>query len=161
MFQRLSENEKSATGPTLGRFLDSVETPAVVMRTFIGNPMYTTPDALDEIKEKYIGQLDVSDLFYKDFNDIPLKDLYKAFPAAELIMSARQAGKMFDSNCDAGGMSVDTHCGRKQLTVQKYVERIAIDRPRAVIALADEVSGRKLSCQMEIRLFLNEPAGFQ
>jgi hypothetical protein len=101
--------------------------------------MYTTPDALDEIKEKYLGQLDVADLFYKDFNDIPLRDLYKRFPVTELIMSARQAGKTFESNCDAGGMSVDTHCGRKQLTVQKYVERIAIDRPRAVIALADEV----------------------
>ncbi len=37
-------------------------------------------------------------------------------------------------------MSIETFGGRKKLTVEDYLSRIAIDHPRVVVAMADEVS---------------------
>ena len=103
--------------------------------------LYTTPDAIDEIAEAHIGQLDIADLVYKDFQNIPLSKLYSQKENVKLILSARSNGThKGDSNCDAGGMNVDSHAGRKQLNVADYLSRIAIDKPKVVIAMADEVS---------------------
>jgi hypothetical protein len=145
MFKRLNDRSPKSDGPSLGKFLNTIDTPAPVLRTFIGNPLFTTPDALNVIKEDYLGQLDVTDLVFKGFDDIPLSKLYTQFPQVQQILSARQSGSKFDSNCDAGGMNVDSLSGRKQLTVQKYVDRVRIDQPKILIALADEVYSPKVA----------------
>ena len=139
MFERDAKVSKQELSPTLGKFLGEIETPAVVLSSFLGNPLFTTPDALNEEKDQYLCQLDVVDLVFKDFKDMELTKLYKSFSTVNHILSARISGKKYDSNCDASGMSVDTHNGRKPLTVQNYVERAIIDKPKVVIALADEV----------------------
>ena len=139
MFKILESNQNDTESVRLGEFMNTIPTPAPILRTFIGNPLYTTPDAINEVKENYLGQLDVADLVYKDFKDIPLAKLYKNFENVQKIMSGRQSGKKYDSNCDAGGMNIETNCGRKQLNVARYVERVVIDKPSVVVALADEV----------------------
>jgi hypothetical protein len=147
MFKRLDDRSPKSDGPSLGKLLNTIDTPAPVLRTFIGNPLFTTPDALNVIKEDYLGQLDVTDLVFKGFEDIPLSKLYTQFPQVQQILSARQSGSKFDSNCDAGGMNVDSLSGRKQLTVQKYVDRVRIDQPKILIALADEVYSPKVALE--------------
>lgn len=139
MFKILESNQNDTERVRLGDFMNTIPTPAPILRTFIGNPLYTTPDAINEVKDNYLGQLDVADLVYKDFKDIPLAKLYKNFENVQKIMSGRQSGKKYDSNCDAGGMNIETNCGRKQLNVARYVERVVIDKPSVVVALADEV----------------------
>lgn len=141
MFERYSDSVEEINQPSLGKFYGYVETPAPLLRTFIGNPLYTTPDAIDEIKEYYLGQLDVVDLVFKDFGDIPLSKLCTNIAAVQHVLSARpSARKTGDSNCDANGMSIDSHCGRKQLNVATYLARIKIEKPKVVVALADEVT---------------------
>lgn len=140
MFERDLASFKSANEPSLGKFSGNIDTPAPILRTFLGNPLYTTPDAIDEISEQYLGQLDVVDIVYKDFGDIPLTKLCTKIGAVKHVLSARPSGgKAGDSNCDANGMSIDSHCGRKQLNVLNYLNRIKIENPKVVIALADEV----------------------
>eukprot|EP01032_Pedospumella_encystans_P026421 gene26421-29852_t len=141
-FDRTDVKEQtSGLGPTAGKFLGSIATPALITRTLIGNPLYTTPDAINEIKDDFLGQLDIADLVYKDFEDIPLTKLYTQFNNVKFILSGRQAGgRKIESNCDSGGMNIDTHNGRKQLNVEKYLHRIAIDQPKVIVALADEVN---------------------
>ena len=143
-FDRTDVKEQtSGLGPTAGKFLGSIATPALITRTLIGNPLYTTPDAINEIKDDFLGQLDIADLVYKDFEDIPLAKLYTQFNNVKFILSGRQAGgRKIESNCDSGGMNIDTHNGRKQLNVEKYLHRISIDQPKVIVALADEVSAR-------------------
>lgn len=143
MFVRKSSSADCNRQPSVGLFLNSISTPAPVLRTFLGNPLYTTPDAIDEIPvdDPYFGQLDIADLVYKDFKGTPLSDLCKPFKQVQQILSGRQSGKKFDSNCDAGGMSLDTHCGRKVLSVQQFIERVSVDKPNVLIPLADEVQG--------------------
>lgn len=140
MFKRQADQKAADNGPSLGLFLNSIQTPAPVLKTFIGNPLFTTPDALDEITDAYLGQLDVADLVFKDFGDIPVSRLYTQFFQVKHMLSGRQSGKKSESNCDASGMSIDTNCGRKHLTVPTFVERIKVDQPKVVIALADEVA---------------------
>ncbi|KAJ1423902.1 tRNA-guanine(15) transglycosylase-like protein [Ochromonadaceae sp. CCMP2298] len=136
----------STTGTTLStrRFLGCVDTPALLARTYTGNPLYTTPDAIDEIEAPFLAQLEIGDLLFRDFKDIPLNKLSKQHKHSRLVLSARPLGKAA-AGCDAGGMNVDTHSGRRQVDVQAYLRRIAIDRPRVVVAMADEVgcAGRK------------------
>lgn len=139
MFVRELKSEKQELLPTVGKFLGEIETPAVVISSFLGNPLFTTPDAINEEKEPQLCQLDVADVVFKDFQNIELSKLYKPFDNVSHIMSGRVSGKKYDSNCEASGLSIDTHNGRKQLTVQKYAERVMIDKPKVVIALADEV----------------------
>lgn len=140
-FERYSgENGVMDTGPCVGKFLCSIDTPALISRTLIGNPLYTTPDAINEMHDDILGQLDIADLVYKDFGDIPMSKLYTQFDNVKFIVSSRQAGgKKCESNCDASGMNIDTHNGRKPLNVANYLHRISIDQPKVVIALADEV----------------------
>lgn len=140
-FDRIDLGKHASTqGPAAGNFLGSIATPALITRTLIGNPLYTTPDAINEIKDDFLGQLDIADLVYKDFEDIPMAKLYTRFENVKFILSGRQAGgRKIESNCDSGGMNIDTHNGRKQLNVEKYLNRIAIDKPKVIVALADEV----------------------
>lgn len=142
MFERDLTSFRSVNEPSLGKFMGNIATPAPLLRTFLGNPLYTTPDAIDEIKEPYLGQLDVTDTVYKDFGDIPLSKLCTKIGAVQHVLSARQASgnKSGDSNCDANGMNIDSHSGRKQLNVATYLSRIKIDNPKVVVALADEVN---------------------
>jgi len=135
--------------PSTGIFLGAIQTPAPLLRTYIGNPIYTTPDAIDEIEEPCIAQLDVSDVLFKEFGEIPMSELYSRNKRVQLMLSARGMGKPANS-CDASGMHIDSHNGRKALTVKEYLQRITIDKPRVVIALADEVSvtiGKKRLCK--------------
>lgn len=140
-FERVPiDSGASIAGPSAGKFLGSFETPALITRTLLGNPLYTTPDAINEIKDDVLGQLDIADIVYKDFEDLPLSKLYTQFDNVKFVLSGRQAGgRKIESNCDAGGMNIDTHNGRKQLNVDKYLRRISIDQPKVVIAMADEV----------------------
>jgi hypothetical protein len=141
MFSRDSAIEKE--GPRVGCFLSMIQTPAPLCRTFMGNPLYTTPDALDEISFPFLGQLDIADLVHRDFKDLPLDKLFTKKDNCVWILSGRSSGgaqQATESNCDSAGMSIDTQAGRKLVNVSDYVQRLKIDCPPAVIAFADEVN---------------------
>lgn len=118
-----------------------VETPCVVLASFMGNLLYTPP-SLSQEGWLLLGQLELTDVIEKDFGDVPLSAL--CAPAAQggsgprLIMSARSMTR----GCGVGtkrGVDMDAPGGRKAITPQKLAARLAVDRPLAVIALADEV----------------------
>lgn len=123
-----------ALGALLG-----IPTPAPILRTHIGNPAFTTPDQLDEFSSSFFGQLDISDLIEKPFKQTPIAKLFQPHRHVKLILSGRSIAGGQNVGCDAGGLKVDTHTGRKRVTADKYLERINIDNPGIVVALADEV----------------------
>ena len=128
-----------------------VDTPCVVLPTYMGNLLFTPPSLADPISPHIVrlGQLELTDVIEKDFGDIPLSQL--CVPAApggtgpRLIMSCRSMTR----GCGVGtklGVDVDAPGGRKTITPKKLATRVRIDQPLAVVALADEVcmtSGHK------------------
>lgn len=121
-----------------GKFLNCIQTPAPIVPTYAGNPLYTTPDAIDEALFPYIGQVNVSDVVYKDYSDISVHQLYKHNPLVKLLLSGRSM-RSDTSNCESGGLNVNTHNGRRQLTIDQFAKRMLIDHPQVVISMADEV----------------------
>ena len=134
---------------------EMVETPLPVFRTYIGNLLYSTLDLTDEIiatAPAVLGQIDIQDIFGRDFADIPIGDIQvqrnatKAMigkiEASEMssrmnILSSRQKSEL---GSNPNGIFVDTAGGRKVLTVADYSRRIKADNFPAVIALSDEIA---------------------
>jgi hypothetical protein len=118
----------------------SVATPAIVLPSYYGHLLYT-PDDLEKdcVDGKQFIQLDIGDLLNKDFKDKSIYELSTVNPNLVPILSywGTQGSPI---NCDANALSINTHAGRKKLTMDEYVARINIEKPPVVISLADEVS---------------------
>eukprot|EP01038_Epipyxis_sp_PR26KG_P012300 gene12300-16495_t len=89
-----------------------------------------------------LGQLDIVDILHKDFKNTPLSSLYKRKSNIIHILSSRSVENNPSSyrEYQSDGLHIDTNSGRKLVTVQTYLERIAIDKPEFVVSLSDEVS---------------------
>ncbi len=137
-FSHSKYTDQNEGGACSGVFLNNIATPCVVVSTYIGNPSYTTPDVLDESQTTYLGQLEIADVCQKDFKSIPLGDLKRETKNCTLILSSRNMVTPAAS-CDANGISIDTFGGRHHINVNGYVSRMALDKPKVIIAIADEV----------------------
>jgi hypothetical protein len=80
----------------------------------------------------------IRDLIYQDFKEASIDSLLKLPQNTKLLFSVRDLRSVM---CDANNDSVlfDGAGGRKRIDVKAYADRIKLDRPGAVIALADEV----------------------
>ena len=75
----------------------------------------------------------------KPFGDVAVKDL-RQYPAHQInILSARSMDPDLTS-ATAAGLLFSSAGGRHCVNVQEYAARCAIERPHAVIAMADEVN---------------------
>ena len=131
-----------------------VETPLPVFRTYIGNLLYSTLDLADEMISSapaVLGQVDIQDIFSRDFADISIGDIQVKRNTAKMaigetevslkslrmnLLSSRQKSEL---GSNPNGIFVDTAGGRKVLTVTDYSKRIKADEFPAVIALSDEI----------------------
>lgn len=116
--------------------------PLVISPSIMGNALYTPPHLLTEIAQSSSGslicQLELADVIGKDFGDIPLSKLQSINPAPLLITSARHMTRGAGLGSKIG-VEIDAPGGRKTVTPASLAARAAIDRPLAIIALADEV----------------------
>jgi queuine/archaeosine tRNA-ribosyltransferase len=133
---------------------ETVETPLPVFKTYIGNLLYSTLDLNDEIiatAPAVLGQVDIQDIFGRDFADISIGDIQVQRDATEEVtvnsdvspkhlrmnvLSSRQKSEL---GSNPNGIFVDTAGGRKVLTVTDYSKRIKADKFPAVIALSEEI----------------------
>lgn len=133
---------------------EMVETPLPVFRTYIGNLLYSTLDLADEMISSapaVLGQVDIQDIFSRDFADISIGDIQVKRNTAKMaigetevspkslrinLLSSRQKSEL---GSNPNGIFVDTAGGRKVLTVTDYSKRIKADEFPAVIALSDEI----------------------
>ena len=133
---------------------EMVETPLPVFKTYIGNLLYSTLDLADELISSapaVLGQVDIQDIFGRDFADISIDDIQVqrniskvAIGDTEMLpksmrmnlLSSRQKSEL---GSNPNGIFVDTAGGRKVLTVTDYSKRIKADEFPAVIALSDEI----------------------
>jgi queuine/archaeosine tRNA-ribosyltransferase len=133
---------------------ETVETPLPVFKTYIGNLLYSTLDLDDEIiatAPAVLGQVDIQDIFGRDFADISIGDIQVQRDATDEVavssdvstkhlrmnvLSSRQKSEL---GSNPNGIFVDTAGGRKVLTVTDYSKRIKADKFPAVIALSDEI----------------------
>ena len=131
-----------------GLFLQTIETPAVVMASYMGHALYTTPDVLhaDMIpsditakRSSYLTQLEIGDMMHKDFKDTPLSKLFIQQKDQVNILSSRSmCAKDSLVTCDATGIFITTNGGRKHVSIDEYSKRARLDNPSAIIAMADE-----------------------
>ena len=133
---------------------EMVETPLPVFKTYIGNLLYSTLDLADELISSapaVLGQVDIQDIFGRDFADISIDDIQVqrniskvAIGDTEMLpksmrmnlLSSRQKSEL---GSNPNGIFVDTAGGRKVLTVTDYSKRIKADEFPAAIALSDEI----------------------
>ena len=120
-------------------FLEGVQTPCLVLPSYFGHLLYSPLDLQTSLSnEKQVVLYDVADLLHKDFGDNAIASLCDIPDNLVPIMSFR--GSVGPSvNADNKGISLNTKTGRRQVTIENYLKRIAIDKPKAVISLADEV----------------------
>ena len=133
---------------------ETVETPLPVFKTYIGNLLYSTLDLNDEIiatAPAVLGQVDIQDIFGRDFADISIGDiqvqrdateevtLNSDLPPKHLRMNVLSSRQKSELGSNPNGIFVDTAGGRKVLTVTDYSKRIKADKFPAVIALSDEI----------------------
>lgn len=121
------------------RFLDKLDTPCLILPTHIGQLPYSPVDMDTRIQEPVAGIVDIGDVHKKDFGATALDKLCQQSDQITRIMSPRGHNGPI-ANANNNGIFVDTNTGRKSVTIEEYAQRIAIDRPAAVIALADEVA---------------------
>ena len=138
---RLSDNFIDGK-PNLGSLClpdGTFETPCLVVSTYIGGVHYTTPDCLGTDLHadcNCLGQLEISDIVRKDFDDIPLSALRSWNQPT--ILSGRNV--VFNvATTDSTGINIDSFNGRIHIGVNDYAKRITLDKPSAVVAFADEV----------------------
>lgn len=143
----------------------SSNTPALVLSTYLGNLLHTTPDLLLEMKHlhsdcsnndrfTFFGQLDYHDLVEKAFVDIPIDQLYLSNDDNVTTCSSRSSSRgnrqknIFATRSlksgsfvegKAYGLSIKTHKGYRKVTVDDFYNRIVINKPEIVIAMADEL----------------------
>lgn len=127
----------SPTTPTALATL-SIPTPSLVLPSSFGHLLYSPPDLHDETLKNQLVVLEVGDLINRDFKTKPLRELSNLPSNIVQILSFRGSFGPAPS-CDAKGISINSKAGRKLVTIDNYVERIVIDNPSIVIALADEV----------------------
>jgi hypothetical protein len=134
------------------RTFQNLPTPALVLPSYHGHLLYSPPDLDVQVPGGVLSEinandstpyqfvlLDIADVVGKDFGKISLKELSTTNPRIVPILSYRgQLGGPVAA--DNTSISVNTKMGRKKVTVDQYVERIAIDRPFAAVSLADEVN---------------------
>jgi hypothetical protein len=67
--------------------------PCPIIKTYLGNIAYSPPLFSDNIteyfSENFITQLDIGELFHRDFQSVPLKSLYKRSEKQNLLLSIR------------------------------------------------------------------------
>lgn len=136
-----SSNEKSHNSITTGT-LGTILTPDIIIRTYVGNVMYGTPDGLHELCGSHLGQLELSEVCHKEFGaELSLKDLYKTAQSLEVVrtLSCRHMTSKVHS-ADAAGIKVDSSGVRKLFTLVDYERTIATHQPPVVLGFADEVA---------------------
>lgn len=113
--------------------------PRVILPSYLGHLLYTTPDLHDFTRTDLLISLDISDVHLKDFGPASLDDLSVTPKNVQRVMTYRGVlGPPIA--CDATkGLSILTRGGRKNLTLDQYLDRAVIDRPNYLVALADEV----------------------
>jgi hypothetical protein len=125
-----------ATSSTLNSL--SIPTPSLVLPSSFGHLLYSPPDLHDETLKNQLVVLDVGDLIHRDFKTKPLKEL-SHLPSNLVQMLSFRGSFGPAPSCDAKGVSINSKAGRKLVILENYVERISIDNPPIVVALADEV----------------------
>ena len=130
----------------------ALRSPSLILSTCLGNLQYTPPHLLADVLRcddvPLIGQLELADVIGRDFGDVALSSLQPEVQGTVrplLVASARHMSRGAGV-CSKLSLDIDAPGGRKAITPAKFAARVAIDRPWAVIALADEVpmtSGNK------------------
>lgn len=119
--------------------LESFEFPSLLLPSTYGHLQYTPPDLEYEIKQPQIAMLDAVDVLNKDFGAHKLTDLCQVSSKYSFVFSYfGHNGPIVAVNHNS--VSVDTKTGRKVIDINKYIERIQLEKPVAMIALADEVN---------------------
>lgn len=130
----------------------TVTTPVLLVPSYIGNQLYSTPDNNNYISNRSLDptanenstqlvQIEIADFVQKDFNDVPLAKLYKQWNNNQVNVLSIRSTKYKTAMSSTNGISIDTVGGRKVISVDDYLKRILIDQPPVVIAFADEVIG--------------------
>lgn len=112
-------------------------TPCLVLLTYLGQLLYSPADLKIGL-EPVLGLMDIADMVHKDFGSAPLRELCRPAEGVSYLLSYRGSNGPA-VNANSNGIHIDTKSGRKQVTMEQYAERMALDRPAAVIAMADEV----------------------
>jgi hypothetical protein len=121
-----------------GLLLD-ITLPTIILPSYYGHLLYTPNDLeKDILQEKTFIQLDIGDLIAKDFKETALTDL-STRNASSIPILSYYGSQGAPITCDSNSLSVDTLSGRKKVTMSSYLERILIDKPKIVVALADEI----------------------
>jgi hypothetical protein len=121
-----------------GLLLD-INLPTIILPSYYGHLLYTPNDLeKDILHEKTFIQLDIGDLLAKDFKQTPIADLCTSNALSISILSY-YGSQGAPITCDSSSLSLDTFSGRKKVTMSTYLERIHIDKPKVVVALADEI----------------------
>lgn len=119
-------------------FLD-LQTPALVLPAYFGQLLYTPPDLTVTHEEKQLALYDVADLVQRDFGSSSIASLGSV--AQNLLPVLSYRGSVGPAvNADNKGIALQTKTGRRQVSMESYLQRVLIDKPKVVVSLADEVS---------------------
>ena len=116
--------------------------PYPILRTYLGNVIYTPKALENEIPINSINQVDISELLSMDFKDITMKNLHKANLVQISLLSIRHSEYGYPTITAAGSQftfSFDSHCGRKKYNIEDIIYRMKLEQPTYYIAPADEV----------------------
>ena len=147
MFRVLSKpNPSSSSTPSsscssqLGIFLERIETPCPLLRLSHGAPMYSTNGLVEELPAShFLGQLDLSDTLSRPAKPgTSISELYRCSEKQITVMSARSMENGITST-NAQGLCVNALSGRKTVIHAEFMRRVALEKPRLVVAMADEV----------------------
>lgn len=119
--------------------MDQTRYPQIILPSYMEHLLYT-PCTLDMDRNKsLVVNVDIADHFSKDYGALPVKQLLKTKPNLIKIMSFRGIhGPVVHT--DSTTINIDTPLGRRKVTLQQYLERAEIDKPDAIVIIADEVS---------------------
>ena len=82
----------------------------------------------------------------KSISDIPIEKLFKGRINGRNVLSLNES---IAGSSNESGIFVETNGGRHLITIEEYIQRLKLEKPAVVIAMADEVpyscGKRKLS----------------
>lgn len=119
--------------------MNEIKYPQIILPSYMGHLLYT-PCTLDVDRSgSVVVNVDIADHFSKDYGALPVNTMLKTEPNLIKMMSFRGClGPVVHT--DNTTINIDTSLGRRKVTLQQYLQRAEIDRPDAIVVMADEVS---------------------